>query len=142
MRLAIPIRDSSIATVADFAHVLMVVDYDNNVESGRNVIDFHRLIVPARVAVLDDNGVTTLICGAISRPFATMVIHCGIELIPFMSGNVDEVITAYFSGDLANPRFFMPGRAQGMHWCFYGGKGMRGRGRHGGGGGKRRGIWP
>lgn len=136
MRLAIPIRDSLIATVADFAHVLMLVDYDNKVEICRNVVDFHRQIVPARVAVLDDNGVNTLICGAISRPFATMVIHCGIELIPFMSGNVEEVMTAYFAGDLANPRFFMPGRSKGMQWCFYGGRGMRGRGRHGGGKGR------
>ena len=141
MRLAIPICDSLVATVADFAQVLMLVDYENKVEIRRKVVDFHRQIVPARVSVLDDNGVNTLICGAISRPFATMVIHCGIELIPFISGNVEEVMNAYLAGDLANPRFFMPGRAQGMHWCFYGGRGMRGRVRHGGGGGKRRGVW-
>lgn len=141
MRLAIPICDSRVATVADFAHVLMLVDYENKMETRRNVIDFHRPIVPAKVAVLDDNGVSTLICGAISRPFATMIIHCSIELIPFISGNVEEVMTAYVAGDLANPRFFMPGRSKGMQWCFYGGGGMRGRGRRGGWGGKRRGVW-
>jgi predicted Fe-Mo cluster-binding NifX family protein len=141
MRLAMSIHDSFIATVADFAYALMLVDVENGVETSRETVDFRTRIIPAKVAILDENRVDVFICGAVSRPFAAMVVHCGITLIPFISGSVEDVTRAYLSGNLTDSRFFMPGRTRGMHWCSFGGKGMRGWARDDAWRRKRRGMW-
>jgi predicted Fe-Mo cluster-binding NifX family protein len=117
MRLAIPTYDNHVASVADFADTLLLVDVEGKTEAGRKTVDFDVPIVPAKVAVLDHNNVDTLICGAVSRPFAAMVIHSGIELVPFISGNVEDVLNAYLRGSLSDPQFFMPGHRKGMRWC-------------------------
>jgi len=41
-------------------------------------------------------GVDTLICGAISRPLAYMVTTAGINLIAWISGQVEDVLQAFF----------------------------------------------
>jgi predicted Fe-Mo cluster-binding NifX family protein len=117
MRLAIPTYDVYVAAVADFSDTLLLVDVEGNREVGRKKVGFELPIVPAKVAVLDDNNVDTLICGAVSRPFAAMVIHYGIELVPFISGSVEDVLNAYLRGSLNDPRFLMPGHSRGMRWC-------------------------
>lgn len=117
MRLAIPTHDAFVAAVADFADKLLLVDVEGEREAGRKSVGFNLPIVPSKVAVLDDNNVDTLICGAVSRSFAAMVIHYGIELVPFISGSVEDVLNAYLRGSLSDPQFFMPGHRRGMRWC-------------------------
>jgi len=127
MRIAIPVCDNQVATVMDFAGRLLVIDCEAGQEIRRDIVDFGQQLVPAKVAGLADLGVNLLICGAISRPFSAMVLHSGIEIIPFISGNVDDVLVAYFRGCLVDPSFLMPGCRVGQHW------GRRGRRRgHGG----------
>ena len=127
MKIAIPVHDDHMATVADFADTLMLFQIRDGTEIIRDCVKFSTRVVPAMVGILSEYAVDVLICGAVSRPFAAMVIHSGIELIPFISGSTEEIIVAYLSGSLADPRFFMPGHTKGMHWC----SGRRCR-RHGG----------
>ena len=75
-------------------------------------------------------GVEVLICGAISRPLAEMITDSGIRLIPFLSGDVEEVIQAFLAGNLPNSAFLMPGCC-GRRRRFRSGRGrgaQRGRG--------------
>ncbi len=62
-----------------------------------------------RARKLDDLGVKTFICGAISDFNSGLVEGYGIRLIPFVHGKVDEVLDAYFNNALVNPRFVMRG---------------------------------
>jgi len=50
-----------------------------------------------------------LVCGAISRPLADMVMASGIEIFPYITGHIDNVLQAYMTGQLSNPEFSMPG---------------------------------
>ncbi|MEW6363462.1 MAG: NifB/NifX family molybdenum-iron cluster-binding protein [Acidobacteriota bacterium] len=75
-----------------------------------------------RIQALCTLGVDALICGAISRPIARMLGACGISVIPFVAGSVDDVLNAYTSGRLQSPQFAMPGCGQGR------GRGGRGPG--------------
>jgi len=127
MRLAIPIHNNHLAAVADFAGNFLLVDIKGASETGRKTVFCDVNIVPAKVAMLDDNKVDTLICGAVSRPFAAMVIHSGIRLVPFISGSLEDVLDAYLQGRLSDPRFLMPGYEKGMHWCSRGRCRRRGR---------------
>jgi predicted Fe-Mo cluster-binding NifX family protein len=65
----------------------------------------------ARAERLRELGVNVLVCGAISNPLAKMVSGLGITLIPWKCGLIDEVLVAYFSGTLGDPRFSLPGTA-------------------------------
>ena len=127
MRLAIPIHDDHIAAVADFADMLLLLDIIRGSITNSTTVGFAVNIIPAKVAILDHHKVDVLICGAVSRPFAHMVIHSGIELVPFISGSVKDVMDAYMKGSLSDPRFFMPGHGKGMKWCQRGHRRRRGR---------------
>lgn len=54
--------------------------------------------------------VDTLVCGAISRPLHAMVTACGIEVIPFVAGDLEEIIQAWLCGALIHSTAYaMPG---------------------------------
>ena len=109
MKIAIPIWNGLVSSVFDFAHQLLVVDVEGRTERSRSEISLGQESMPQRIAKLVDSSVDVLICGAISRPLASMLMASNIEVIPFVSGPVDEVLNAYFDGRLAEPRFLQPG---------------------------------
>jgi predicted Fe-Mo cluster-binding NifX family protein len=89
-------------------------------------------------------GVETLVCGAISRTLDTVICSYGIQVVPFVAGDLDEVIQAWLRGSLKHESFRMPGcrrlrggRFKGMHSSGQEVNTMKGRGRGmSGGGGK------
>jgi predicted Fe-Mo cluster-binding NifX family protein len=58
---------------------------------------------------LVEMGIETLVCGAISRPLQAAVSAAGILVIPFISGNLDEIIEAWLHGRIHEDSFAMPG---------------------------------
>jgi predicted Fe-Mo cluster-binding NifX family protein len=61
----------------------------------------------SRLAELE---VGTLVCGAISRPLEAMITAYGIQVIPFVTGNLQEIIQAWMCGKLAGSAVYgMPG---------------------------------
>lgn len=130
MKIAIPVWNGFVSSVFDFAHQLLLVDVEGQTERSRSQIQLGQESAPQRVARLVDLGVDTLICGAISRPLASMLMASNIELIPFVSGPVDEVLNTYINGRLAEPRFLQPGCLPGARKRFCRGRGF-GRGPRG-----------
>lgn len=53
--------------------------------------------------------IKVLICGAISRPLACWIEATGIDLHSFITGLVEDVLTAYVAEQLDNPIYQMPG---------------------------------
>ena len=69
---------------------------------------------------LEQLGVDVVICGAISRCLSRHLEMRGIQVVSFVSGDVDEVLRAYASGTLGDHRFLMAGcrpGAQGAGQC-------------------------
>jgi len=129
MRIALPVWEGRISPVFDTAANLLVVDADGVQTSQRREETLHESFPPRRAVRLSELGVEVLICGAISQPLAAMVAAYGIQVVPFVSGEVNEVLTAYVSGRTDVPdirtRFGMPGCC-GRRGRF--GRGGRGRG--------------
>ena len=148
MKAAFPFWENRIAPVFDSARQICIVE----VESGRIVQEGREPLtgdLPVQKALhLTELGVTTLVCGAISRPLQEMLTGCGIRVVPFITGDLSEVIRAWISGKFNRSAFAMPGclggrcsRLGGLHSI--GGKenimiGM-GQGGRGMGGGQGRG---
>jgi predicted Fe-Mo cluster-binding NifX family protein len=132
MKIAIPTWNGRVSPVFDTASRLLVVEAEGGGERSRFETDISEHFIPSKVMRLTGLGVETLICGAISRPLASMVTTAGISLIPWISGNVEDVLQGFLSGTLFDLRFMMPGIP--IPW----GKGPRAR--HGRGRARRRGI--
>jgi len=131
-RIAIPTWNGRISPVFDTTSRLLVVEVGKEGESSRFETDISEHFIHSKTKRLMELGIDTLICGAISGQFAYMVTTAGIELIPWISGQVEEVLQAFLRGNLFNKQFLMPGHP------VYRDKGP-GKG-HGRGRGRRRGI--
>jgi predicted Fe-Mo cluster-binding NifX family protein len=109
MKAAFPFWENRIAPVFDTARQICIVE----VESGKIVEENLETLtgeLPVQMALrLTELGVGALICGAISRPLQETLIGCGIQVVPFVSGNLHEVIHAWMSGRLNRSAFAMPG---------------------------------
>jgi predicted Fe-Mo cluster-binding NifX family protein len=145
MKIAIPTWQGRVSPVFDTAQRLLLVDAENGTEVARSEVALQHAFSPQRAARLKQLGVDVLICGAISRPLAGVIAASGIALMPFMSGETDQVLAAYLSKKLPSPQFMMPGcwaHEHGPGWGFGMGHGRgrgrgRGRGPFGRGGGHR-----
>ena len=133
MKIAIPEYNGNVSNVFDFAHRLLLVEIENGKELNRSEIALESQSLPQRVGQLKSLGVDILVCGAISRVLANMVTASGIQLLPYVTGRVDDILQAYLAGQLVKPEFTMPGCWPGAR------KGFGRRGRQGGRGCRWRG---
>jgi predicted Fe-Mo cluster-binding NifX family protein len=125
MKIAIPVWNGFVSNVFDFAHRILLVDIENAKMVNRSEVDLKTESLPQRASNLKNLGVDVLICGAISRALANMVMASRIQVLPYVTGKVDDVLQAYLTGQLVHPQFTMPGYWPGARRGF--GRGGRGR---------------
>jgi len=98
-----------IAPVFDTTRRIRVAE----IESGRIVAEREEVLaddMPVRKALrLAELGVGTLVCGAISTSLRAIVASYGIRVIPFVAGDLGDVIRAWLRGGLEGDAFAMPG---------------------------------
>lgn len=118
MKIAIPIWNGVVSNVFDFADQLLVVDVEDKVEVGRSEFQLGQQVIQQRSNLLTKLNIDVLICGGISQSLASMLEASNIEVIPFVSGPVDEVLNAYFNNQLGEPQFLQPGSQVGARKRF------------------------
>ena len=109
MKIAIPIWDGFVSSVFDFAHRLLLVEIQNGRELSRSEVPLQATSLPERAGRLKQLGVNAIICGAISRPLLYMLTASGVEVLPYVTGRVDEILQAYITGRLGQQKFILPG---------------------------------
>lgn len=62
-----------------------------------------------RLRLLQEKGVHTLICGALSADLQYRATKLGLAIIPGVAGEVGEVLAAYRENRLSQPEFWLPG---------------------------------
>ena len=112
MKIGIPVWGDKISPVLDTASRLLVVETDGDRESSRFEAYLDDPGLLSRCFRIQGLGVDLLICGALSRPFLRRLTATGIHIIPGISGHPEDVLKAYFQGDLSDSRFLMPGFAR------------------------------
>lgn len=109
MKAAFAVWNDRIAPVFDVARQIHLVE----VEDGKVVREASEILpdeLPSRrVLRLAELGAGTLICGAISRPLHELVEGYGIRVVPFVAGDLREVLRAWLAGGLDGEAFAMPG---------------------------------
>ena len=109
MRIAIPIWDDRISPVLDTASRLLIVDVQDRNEPFRFEIHLVEQDLSRRCFRIRELEVDILICGAVSRAFFKLLRALDINVIPEITGRIDEVLDAYILGNLFHSRFLMPG---------------------------------
>lgn len=109
MRAAFTIWENRIAPVFDVCRRIHIVDDAAGNAAMESAESFDGDNAVQRVLRLVDLEIETLVCGAISRPMLDMVKGYGIRVIPFVAGDLGEVISAWKKGALAGRAFRMPG---------------------------------
>jgi len=108
-RGAFAVWQERIAPVFDVSQQVLLVDLND----GEVVAEVRRPLSQTwpeeRAQHLAQLGIDVLICGAISRALQTLVTTKGIEVIPFVTGPLDDVVSAWQHGGLNLQRFTMPG---------------------------------
>lgn len=127
MKIAIPVWKGNVSSVFDFAHKLLLVELENGAEKSRRELPLVEQSELKRTARLKQAGIDVLICGAISKPLNYMLYNSGIEVLPFVTGSVEQILDAYRSGQLYQQKYMLPGCWKGARRCFRRRRGRRGR---------------
>jgi len=109
MKVALTVWENRISPVFDSARMALVLEIENGAVTDRHYEPLDNETSFSRVLTLSRLGVRVLICGAISQFFADMIEAHGIRIIPFVTGEVNQVLNAYQMGVLSTPSFQMPG---------------------------------
>ncbi len=130
MKVAIAVWEDRVSSVLDFSQRLVVVELKDGGETSRVQIALSERNAFAKLARVRELGVDVLICGAVSQPLACASLACGIRLLPYVTGKVDDVLKAYQAEELGLPQFTLPGWWPGARRGF-GGRCYRHHGRRG-----------
>jgi predicted Fe-Mo cluster-binding NifX family protein len=109
MKVAIPVCVERVATTIDFARELLVVDCVGSRQVRRDRIVLEEMLPANRARRIIGLGIDVLICGAVSRPLARLIQDSGIQVIPLVSGSVDDVLAAFLADRLDESSFLLPG---------------------------------
>ena len=108
MNIAITVWGNRISPVFDAASTLLLVEMDGNRVVERDI----RTCQPRRhdsfITLLKDNEVHLLVCGAICEAAVKRVEASGIEVAPFLAGEVERFLESY-AGERDFTEFAMPG---------------------------------
>lgn len=109
MILAIATWNGRVSPVFDVSRQLMIFHIESGVVKRQESVAIQSDHPDIRASQLSRMAVDTLICGAISRPLAGMAAAHGIRVIPFVAGNIDDVMASFLSGAIGEPNLAMPG---------------------------------
>ena len=100
MKIAMPVWNGRISPVMDTATRILITTRDVGKEDLNYTIPLPNSGIYHRAMFMAGLKIDALICGAISRPFEKLLIRNGIRIYPWVSGNIDDVITAFRNGSL------------------------------------------
>ncbi|MDP3481608.1 MAG: NifB/NifX family molybdenum-iron cluster-binding protein [Desulfoprunum sp.] len=108
MKIAMTVWGERISPVLDCARTLLVAEIVREEVVARRYELFDARCLGQIMQILARQGISVLICGAISQEPANIIEAGGIQLIPFLAGDA-EIILQTFARGQAISAFAMPG---------------------------------
>jgi len=109
MKVAIPVFQNRVSPVFDWSTRLFVISTDEDQELSREEVNLASDPPASRIDHLAGLSIDLLLCGGISSPLFALVESRGIQVIPWIAGEVDDVVRAFLKGQIPGEGFFMPG---------------------------------
>jgi predicted Fe-Mo cluster-binding NifX family protein len=110
-KLAIPVFRLRVAPVLNWCSKMLILGEDALTRATGQEILLLNMDAFDRLRILKDEGIDTLICGALTPDLLTYGRHLGLHIICGVAGDVDQVLSAYQEDQLDQPRFWLPGCA-------------------------------
>ncbi len=98
-----------IAPVMDVAGTVCIVEADEVGNPERKLRALPGDHPSGMALLLKDMGVEALVCGAVSNGLLMLLESQGIEVVPFVAGDLETVIRAWFEDRLPDNALLMPG---------------------------------
>ena len=109
MVIALSVWDDRIAPVFDVAIQLLLVEIEDGKIIKQSLEQLPSGSILERAIKLQDLVINTLICGAVSRQVKSLLDMYKINVTGFISGDVQEILSAWLSDDFNEANFAMPG---------------------------------
>jgi predicted Fe-Mo cluster-binding NifX family protein len=126
-KIAVTVWGKRVSPVFDSARTLLIAEINGRALTATSRIAFDPEQPLALLQLLRAQEVMVIICGAVSEEPAAIIEAAGIKLIPFITGDVQQVLEHFLKGRALGNTFQMPGC--GKNICCRG-KIRRGRGIH------------
>lgn len=107
--LAIPDHNGRVAPLFDVASRFLITNSKSPDE--KSYLEAASYSGLSKIDRLRETGVNVVICSAINMIYARALQSRGIDLVPGVIGEVDEIIDAFLNGRLNIDKFAMPGCA-------------------------------
>lgn len=107
--LAIPVLRTRVAPVLDWCSRIQIFPLEPSSEGAGQELSLPHLEADQRLQVLEQKGVTTLICGALSAELLQYARRLRINIICGVAGEIPDVLRSYWQNRLDQPRFWLPG---------------------------------
>lgn len=107
--LAVPVMRSRVAPVLNWCSRIQIFPEDPSQEGLGQELILPHLEAAQRLEVLRNQGVRTLICGALSADLLCCAKQLGLTIVCGVAGEVDEVVRSYRQNTLDHPKFWLPG---------------------------------
>lgn len=109
MMIAIPVLRSRVAPVLNWCTRIRIFPDDPSYQGSGQELALSPLEAGRRLDFLREQGVKTLICGAASPDLLHYARELGITVVCGVAGELEEVRQSYWSKQLDQPRFWLPG---------------------------------
>ncbi len=109
MKIAITVWGNRISPVFDSATTLMIVEIKNSKIVSQTFEAFNPKFLIQIRSIFTTHQIKVLICGAITDVQSKSIEHSGIKLIPFITGNIDDVLACCLKKAHRISDFLMPG---------------------------------
>jgi predicted Fe-Mo cluster-binding NifX family protein len=106
--IAIPVMRARVAPVLNWCSRVLLFPVGSQGGPVRE-LQLGPLSARERLQVLRQNGVTVLICGALSLELLQWAEHQGFKVLSGVAGEIDAVLQAYREDRLNAPEFWLPG---------------------------------
>ena len=131
MKIAIPLFGSRVSPRFGCEPEILIVDIEESEEINRQKFSTTGLGIPQRISLLSSLSVDTLICGGIDIFCLRSLSGRGLQIIPGVIGEADEVLKYFLSGKLREGqcvrrgRRFRGGRRSHFNAPFFSARGSR-----------------
>lgn len=109
MKIAIPVFHNRVSPVFDWSSRILVIETDGSREISREERSTAGTSPATRADYLVEMKVDTLLCGGISETMLALVLRRGINVIPWVAGEAEEVFSGFLDGRVPGKDFTMPG---------------------------------
>ena len=110
MKIAVPEHQGRIAPVFDTCQRILIIAVTPDGGQVVSSRDWSAQSREGRARELKGLGVEALLCGGITCWMEQQVCLHGIRLIPWLAGDVGEILCAFREGRISDGQYAMPGR--------------------------------